>query len=754
MRGDMSAPRNWKFASSVVLPVLLAAAGAIAVIGIFMAWSAARNDDEALSRQANLVSHVLNDQRTIISREQEDVAAWSQSLAAVRDELDRDFIAENLGIGMFEYYGHDRAYVLDPGLDPVYTMRDGLTAEPAAYDSVRTTLEPLARRLREIDWQGALTAYASGASDTVPNITEIVTIEGQPAIVSLMPITARNAESGQAPGSEYIHITAEFLDAGMAGELTDLLLLENAHFTLSGDVPAGETAIAMRNQSGAPITWFAWTPDRPGARILSDMAPVMAGAVGLAVLIIATLVIQLRRSARALEAGRATAEHQAEHDALTGLGNRAKFDKRLADSIARIDDGDHVALLLLDLDRFKQVNDTLGHAAGDGLIQQVAARLQPLVRSTDTIVRLGGDEFAIIAENIGSENNIAALCERILKAIRMPYELGVGQAFVGVSIGVAITEDNDVDGNELARKADIALYEAKDAGRNVYRVFEEHMNEVVQQRQALEADLRAAMRTDDQLDVTFEPLVREDGAEVVGVEARIRWVHPTRGEIAHDQFMPVAETCGLVEIIGEYTLHQACLVGAKSPGQIVAVRAYAAQLRNPTYFDKVLAILDETGMAARDLELEIGETVLTAAEPAVSSALRKLRQTGVRIALNDFGTGFTSLRFLQQFNVDRIKIDRNFIDELAQSPDPEAITHAVIWLARATGVEVSADGVDDLAKKEFLARMGCMSFQGELFSPEGQADWLRVAANLERNTVRNTPPDEGYVDIELWDTGS
>jgi predicted signal transduction protein with EAL and GGDEF domain len=375
-----------------------------------------------------------------------------------------------------------------------------------------------------------------------------------------------------------------------------------------------------------------------------------------------------------------------------------------------------------------------------------------LVRSHDTIARLGGDEFAIVATNVSERSDIAALCTRVVQCIREPFELNAGQAFVGASIGVAIAASDSADGVELTRQADIALYAAKEGGRNRYEMFEERMNEQVQRRQVIEADLRSALVAEDQLKVVYDPLMRQDETDLLGVEAKLTWNHPELGDIGSETFLPIAESCGLIEAIGEIMLYDACRVGAQSPSHLMAVRIFSAQLRNPAFFDKLFSIIEVFGMRPGDLELEIGEKMLASTDEAAVTNLRKLRQAGIRIALRDFGTGFTSLRLLQQFQVDRIKIDRSFIAELAQSPDPEAITHAVIWLARAIGVEVSADGVDSVEQKEFLARMGCMRFQGELFSSAGQANWLKMASQAKpvKQKTKPNPKD----DIEMWDTAS
>ncbi len=243
--------------------------------------------------------------------------------------------------------------------------------------------------------------------------------------------------------------------------------------------------------------------------------------------------------------------------------------------------------------------------------------------------------------------------------------------------------------------------------------------------------------------------MRKNGTDIIGVEAKLDWHHPTLGEVKPEIFLPIAETCGLIEILGEFLLSWACKAGAKTPGQIMAVRVFAAQLNNPKFYDKLMTIVAKTGILPSDLELEIDEKTLTNAENIAINNLNKLRETGIRIALGDFGTGFTSLRLLQQFQVDRIKISRSFIAELAQSPDPEAITHAVVWLARAIGVEVTADGVDSVEQKDFLARMGCMSFQGELFSLSSQSEWIKMVVNNANNNSNHQ--HETSDNIEVWD---
>ena len=750
MLTEAKANANWRFLYRVLLPIILAVVTTLISIGSFMLWTASRNDEASISRQTELISHILDQQKALIKREQEDVVAWNKAVSAVQGTLDMDWIEENLGLSMYDFFGHDRSWVINPDLQPVYAMRDGATVPPDSFEISRSVLEPTTRRLREINWQGALSIYIYGHNDIIPSIVDIVMIEGKPAIVSQMPI-ATNARVGkQAPGLEYIHITAEFLDEELVSELYDILLLEGGYFSASTSVPEGEAIVPIRNLEGELITNFFWQPDKAGANVFAEIAPALVLVTLFAGLVITILVLRLHQSTTELERGRTTAQHLAYHDNLTGLGNRAMFELSLARAIADTKENENcIALLILDLDRFKQVNDTLGHQAGDELICEVAKRIKPLVRSTDVITRLGGDEYAVIINSVIASSDIAAACGRMVEAIRKPFDLEAGQAFVGVSIGVAISSDPEMSGEELTRQADIALYDAKENGRNQYKIFENHMNEAVQRRQTIETELRKALMDENQFRVIFEPLVRKSGSELIGVEAKLAWEHPSIGQIEPETFLPVAESSGLIEAVGEYLLSWACKSGSKTPGQIMAVRVFSAQLSNPEFFDRLFSIISKTGINPTDLELEIDEKTLSNAEEKATENMRKLRQAGVRIALGDFGTGFTSLRLLQQFQVDRIKISRSFIAELAQSPDPEAITHAVVWLARAIGVEVTADGIDSVEQKNFLARMGCMSFQGKLFSPAGQAEWLRMAADASAKI--SFKRDEMEDEIEVWD---
>ncbi len=742
--------KHRNFSTRMLLPIILAFVTTLVIVGSFMMWTATRNDEVSVVRQTTLITHSLREQKNLLSREQKSVVAWEKALEAVQNKPNLSWIENNLGVAMYKYFGVDRVYLLNPEFNPIYVMADGKTVNLDVYETVRLTVEPIAKRLREISWQGALSSYVNGHSDMIPNIVDYINIDGRPAIISLMPIISNKGVANQAAGKEFLHVGVEFLDENIASELAELLLLNSPKFSVLAPTSNKRASLSIKDNSGNLITYFYWHSSRSGIQVLVDTGPAIIIATIFAGIIITLLIIRLRKSTENLVAERMAAHHLAYHDKLTGLGNRAMFEKCLSEAISQVVPKEsELALLILDLDMFKQVNDTLGHQAGDELIQQVAKRLKPLVRNTDVITRLGGDEFAIIATEFTCTKDIETMCSRMVKSIREQFDLGAGQAFVGVSIGVSVSIGNSDDVEELIRKADIALYEAKNSGRNQYKLYKDKMGEVVQRRQKIETDLRQALLSSDQISVKFDPLVRNDQKELLGFEAKIVWDHPLLGEVPNKTFMPVAEYCGLINTIGSFLLKEACKRGAQYPGHFIAVRAFSPQLRSLDYVDVVLNLIKETGINPNDLELEINENMLDDNEKIAANNLRLLRKAGVRIAISDFGSGFTSLRLAQEFQVDRIKISRSFISEMEQSPDPEAITHAVVWLARTIGVEVSADGIDSVAQKEFLHRMGCMSFQGNLFSSSPTQKWLDLALDSSsQSTARHTEMND---EIEVWD---
>jgi diguanylate cyclase (GGDEF)-like protein/PAS domain S-box-containing protein len=408
--------------------------------------------------------------------------------------------------------------------------------------------------------------------------------------------------------------------------------------------------------------------------------------------------------------------HMARHDALTDLPNRMLLRDRLEQELKRVKRGECLAVLCLDLDQFKSVNDTLGHPIGDELLKLVADRLRGCTREPDTVARLGGDEFAIIMTQMRETTDAAALSQRIRASIVRPYQINGHQIVSDVSIGISVAPFDGTEADRLLKNADLALYGAKADGRGTYRFFEPEMDTRMKARRDLEMDLRSAL-LNKEFEMYYQPLVNLQTNDITAFEALVRWNHPARGMISPAEFIPLAEETGLIVQLGEWILNTACEETVNWPDHVkVAVNLSPVQLNNRTLIKMVTAALAHSGMDARKLQLEITETVLLQNTFATLATLHELKKLGVQIALDDFGTGYSSLSYLRSFPFDKIKIDRSFIKDLANGTEPLAIVHAVAGLAKGLNMISTAEGVETKEQLETVQSLGCTEVQGYLFS--------------------------------------
>ncbi len=417
--------------------------------------------------------------------------------------------------------------------------------------------------------------------------------------------------------------------------------------------------------------------------------------------------------------------HLAHYDALTDLPNRVLFRDQLERELKKIARGGQLAVLYIDIDEFKSVNDSLGHPVGDELLKAVALRLSGCVRECDFVARLGGDEFAIVQTAVNNPADVMDLVIRIYQAIRMPVECLGHQLVTDASIGIALAPQDGTDLDQLLKNADLAMYGAKSDGRRTYRFFEREMDARVRARRALELDLRQAI-VEGQFEIAYQPVVNLRSGAVSGCEALLRWHHPERGIVSPAEFIPVAEEIGLISQLGEWVLGSACAEAANWPDHIkLAVNVSPVQFRNHTLALHVASALASSGLAANRLELEITEAVLIRDDETALAILHELRAVGVRIALDDFGTGYSSLSYLQRFPFDKIKIDRCFVNELAEQGGSSSIVQAVVNIATARNMTTTAEGVETEAQKEMLRKLGCTEMQGYLFSKAKPATEVR-----------------------------
>ncbi|MDF2970533.1 MAG: hypothetical protein K0R61_983 [Microvirga sp.] len=742
---------EWPFLRGVLLPVVLVAFATLSMGAGAILWAVDRSNDISAERQLRTTEASIRAAVQELAQQQEMVAVWDDAVVELnKRSLDLKWVDANFGIWLNKIFGQDEIYILDERNEPLVATVGPNRVPAQEYERVRASVSDLVAGIRgapEALHRSHVAELATASylkTGQAVHDAHLLELNGRPAAVSVMKIIPESEDVPYPHGREFLLLSIRFLDGSFIAQMSERNLIDGLRFSSTDTPQLGEVSVPVKSDVGHLIGYFIWNPDLPGDRFLHSVGPVMAVAAAMILLLLGTLVRRLRQSTAALErtvlelkASEATAHHLAFHDVLTGLPNRALFEDRVTHAIARMQDGEQVAVMMLDLDRFKHVNDTLGHHAGDTLIQEFAVRLAALVDGEITITRLGGDEFAIVQTFKSGTDAPQALCERILAAAMQPYDVLGNQVFVGVSIGLVLAPGAGLDRIELLRKADIALYRAKGEGRNCYRLFTPEMDETINVSRIIEDDLRAALATEEGLEVAYQPQMSQSGL-VVGVEALARWRHPSRGYIQPCQFIPVAEQTGLIVPLGEWILRQACTASRRWPDLFVSVNLSPVQFRSPEFAARVIAIVRECGGHPQRIELEVTEGVLLEEDGRATDVLRTLREAGFRIALDDFGTGYSSLGYLHRFEVDKIKIDRSFTQSLGEGGRAATVIKAIVALGHAMSVTVTAEGVETETQRNFLDTAGCNEMQGFLFSkavPEDQI--IRLLSRPSSNQAQN-----------------
>jgi diguanylate cyclase (GGDEF)-like protein/PAS domain S-box-containing protein len=497
-----------------------------------------------------------------------------------------------------------------------------------------------------------------------------------------------------------------------------------------GDLGPGDEDELVANRMAAllarrPYAYYRTTPN--GRTIHINSVPIAGAGV-------ATIYTDVTAERESL----ARIDYAAHHDVLTGLANRAELKRCIAETLEmQAEDGAARSIFVLDLDRFKAVNDTLGHAIGDGLLKAVADRILAIVRDGDVTARLGGDEFAVLLRTDGNQREeTSAVAARLLATISAPYEIEGRLLHIGVSIGVALAPDHGRDADTLIRNADFALYKVKAHGKNGYRLFDADLEIEANARRELEADLRQALEL-EQFELHYQPVVALNGGRIVGAEALLRWRHPTRGFVPPDTLIPIAEETGLIVPIGEWVIRQACREAALWPDDIrLAVNISTAQLGRCNLVEVVTQALAQSGLPASRVEIEVTETIFLRNDEALLADLRQLHALGVRLALDDFGTGYSSLGYLRKLPFGKIKIDRSFISDLGHDIQSAAVVCAVANLACSLFIETTAEGVETEDQARLVATAGCTHGQGYLFGrPMPNASLIDMLSNRQGRKV-------------------
>ncbi|WP_267349390.1 EAL domain-containing protein [Sphingomonas sp. GM_Shp_2] len=751
---------RWRFIGAVALPVALLALGLTATVFYALHAAARQADLVSAKRQSQEAQLALDDALDELAQSQTGVAIWSPLLRELyKPRPNWDWIDINAGTWLNYVFAHDVDILLSPRDIPVYMMQEGVRlASPhhaaAIYtraaapliDVLRERTQRAANRHERLPGQPLANHATVRTSPSAIHATSTVAVNDRPAAVSVMRIIPDGSDGDAPPGPAPLLLSVRYLDRSFVQQLASVQLLAGARATV-GRLSGEEHGAALIGEDGKPVGMLAWRPDRPGQAVWKAMVPTAAAVLAGLLATVAALLTgvgrlmrkdaasldQLRVAHLELQAKEAQAHRLAYHDTLTGLANRARLATVLDEMLGSGAPEGVSAVLLIDLDRFKQVNDTLGHLGGDHLIRQVAMRLEALVLPGDLVARLGGDEFAVLLGPRIDETAVEAVAGAMVSAIQDPFVVLGANVHIGASIGIACFRDAQGDRTELMRTADIAMYRAKAEGRNGYRFFLADMDESVKLRREIEEDLRAAIVRESELLVYYQPQMDGSGTHVIGVEALLRWQHPRRGWLAPAAFVNVAEESGLIGALTGRVLRDACKVAVAWPDLSVAVNISPVQFRSRTLAAELIAIVRAAGARAQQIELEVTESVLLDNDEVVRATLIALRRAGFRIALDDFGTGYSSLSYLSKFKVDKIKIDRSFIHRLGEAEDAAAIIHAVVRLGHAMGLIVTAEGVETGLQRAFLEQAGCNELQGFLFSEAVPAAALqRLLGRLER----------------------
>ena len=705
---------------------------ALAMFASFTWFAARKLDEEALRREIILVRHALSSLVATVPHEQDAFSTWDDAVirTAANDER---WMAEEFGGWMYSFFGHDRTYVIDTQDALIFSGSGGQWVSPPRYHGDQAAVGEAVALLRE----KLANRFDANGRERVSRaeifVTDVKEVDGQPAIVSARPILPHSERVNVAEGAENVFVAVKFLDRIVRSEISNRTLVSDLQFVDRLSYVPRPAAVPVQSDGDQTIGYFIWTPQRPGLSLITQVAPWAAFAF---IIVIGVGLLQarnLRRASLELHASEGRARHLAFHDVLTGLPNRALFEERLDAVLSDVRDSKReAAVLMVDLDRFKNINDTLGHRAGDLVIRQAGARLEDVVGGKGTVARIGGDEFAVV---VAAENAVEAakrLSDRLLASLNPPFQVEDEIAHVGASIGVATAPAAAIRREELLRKADVALYEAKKRGRGHYQLFTESLDDIVKQRRTVEADLRQALTKGNELELVYQPLYSAEG-QVTGAEALLRWNHPVHHALSPTFLVSIAEECGLIMQIGDWVLHEACRMAKRVPVPWIAVNVSPVQLRDPNFARRCLDIITRYEIPPKRIQIEITEAVLIENPEVTAATLRALRATGMHVALDDFGTGYSSMSYLRDYPLDRLKIDRLFVRALSEGEEGRAIVAAMIDMARALKLEVTAEGVETQEQRRLLVDMGCHELQGHLLSkPVASTDFARNFRSASR----------------------
>lgn len=702
------------------------------VIVAYAGWSANRT---AIVRERQLVENALDRSVSQVLDQQKAIAWWDDAVVhAQRRPVDTEWLETNVGIYFFETYGHDEVLIVDGRNRPVYANLGGELTNPiAAYAARSDVLDQIvaearggaAEGLRRRDQafaesQGNYSALLAASFGRWAG--HIMSVDGEPAVVAAIS-SVPNLYPELLEGEPHLLLSIVRIDEGFMAQVGSSLLIDDLSISSEPSPSRQALSEAFVADDGAPVGYLTWTPRRPGQALLMFILPmVVLGVIG-AGLLTWVMIRRLKRASSELANRERESRHQALHDALSGLPNRHHFVERLQqalDGVIQSRNNHRVVVAYIDVDRFKDVNDTMGHAAGDALIMAVATRLQQQLGPNDFLARFGGDEFAVLRHS-GSDDAEAELASRLRDAFEDAFDVYGQHVRMTATVGLAQAPDHGASPQELMRHADIALYQGKNQGRDRAMLFCAEMAAEVEQRREIELELHTAIDAGG-LQLHYQPLISCSTGQVVGLEALLRWRHPGKGDISPAVFVPIAEEAGLMPALGAFVLERAFEEAKRWPNLDLAINLSPVQFRHVDLVELLERLLAKHDVNPSRIVLEVTEGVLMESTDRNRHILETVRGLGFKVALDDFGTGFSSLRYLCDFRFDKIKIDRAFVTGIHERKRAMTIIQSVVTLGRGLGMDIVAEGVETEAEASVMRLVGVTELQGFFFSQATPAD--------------------------------
>jgi len=707
----------------------------VAVVG-YAGWS---SNSKAVMRERQLVENALDQSVSRVLDQQKAIAWWDDAVInAQARPLNVEWLETNVGVYFYETYGHDEVIIVDAQNRPIYANVGGELSDPvAAYDAHRAVLDQIVQEARGgadgtlrrrdrafVESQGNYSALLGASFGRWAG--HIMEVDGEPAVVAALSIVP-NLDASLVQGEPHLMLSVVRIDAAFMAEVGGSLLIDDLALSASPASTAGLNSEAFRADDGESVGYLTWTPRRPGQTLLLFILPLVALGVFGAGFFTWLMVQRLKRATGDLADREELSRHQAQHDSLSGLPNRHHFVERLQealDGLVQSRNNGRVVVAYIDVDRFKDVNDTMGHAAGDTLIMAVAERLRRTLAPEDFLARFGGDEFAVLCRTSG-DNAVNDLADRLRKGFEEAFEVYGQHIRMTASIGIATAPEHGFSPQELMRHADIALYQGKNQGRDRAMVFCADMAAEVEQRREVELELQAAIDANE-LYLHYQPVISCGQNRITGVEALLRWTHPVKGQISPAKFVPIAEEAGLMPALGAYVLERAFAELKRWPDLEVSINLSPVQFRHVDLVELLEALIAKHDVDPTRVVLEVTEGVLMESSERNRETLEQVRELGFKIALDDFGTGYSSLRYLCDFRFDKIKIDRAFVTGIHERKRAMTIIQSVVTLGRGLGMDIVAEGVETETEASVMRLVGVTELQGFFFSQAVAPDQIDV----------------------------